>query len=70
MLTDVLAPLLRRPVEALRELTLPIGSPEHCAQAITAYAQAGAERIFVWPLTDDLRQLHTFRTDVIPLVEA
>ena len=68
MLTDVLAPLLRRPVETLRELTLPIGSAEHCAQAITAYAQAGAERVFVWPLADDLRQLESFRTDVIPLV--
>ena len=68
MLTDVLAPMLRRPAEVLRELTLPIGSPEQCAQAISAYAQAGAERVFVWPLADDLRQLQTFRTDVIPLV--
>ena len=50
MLTGVLAPMLRRSADAMRELTLPIGSPEHCAHAISAYAQAGAERIFVWPL--------------------
>ena len=69
MLTGVLAPMLRRSADAMRELTLPIGSPEHCAQAISAYAQAGAERIFLWPLADEIHQLQRFRADVVPLVE-
>jgi alkanesulfonate monooxygenase SsuD/methylene tetrahydromethanopterin reductase-like flavin-dependent oxidoreductase (luciferase family) len=68
MLADVLAPLLNRPVEALRDLALPIGSAERCAERISAYAQAGAERIFVWPLADELRQLEAFREQVVPLV--
>jgi alkanesulfonate monooxygenase SsuD/methylene tetrahydromethanopterin reductase-like flavin-dependent oxidoreductase (luciferase family) len=67
VLADVLSPMLRRPVEALRELALPIGSPEQCAERISAYAEAGAERVFVWPLADELRQLQAFRERVVPL---
>jgi alkanesulfonate monooxygenase SsuD/methylene tetrahydromethanopterin reductase-like flavin-dependent oxidoreductase (luciferase family) len=70
MLRDVLAPMLRRPIEALRELALPIGSAEQCAERISAYAEAGAERVFVWPLADELPQLETFRERVVPLVSA
>jgi alkanesulfonate monooxygenase SsuD/methylene tetrahydromethanopterin reductase-like flavin-dependent oxidoreductase (luciferase family) len=68
MLADVLAPLLGRPVETLRELALPIGSPEQCAERIAAYADAGAQRVFVWPLADELGQLELFRESVVPLV--
>jgi len=70
MLANVLAPMLGRPIEALRDLALPIGSPEKCAERISAYAAAGAERIFVWPLADELRQLEVFRERVAPLVAA
>jgi alkanesulfonate monooxygenase SsuD/methylene tetrahydromethanopterin reductase-like flavin-dependent oxidoreductase (luciferase family) len=70
MLSDVLAPMLGRPVEALRDLALPIGSADECAERISAFQAAGAERIFVWPLADDLRQLERFREDVVPLVQA
>jgi alkanesulfonate monooxygenase SsuD/methylene tetrahydromethanopterin reductase-like flavin-dependent oxidoreductase (luciferase family) len=68
MLGDVLAPMLKRPVEALRDLALPIGSARQCAERIAAYAEAGAERVFVWPLADELRQLEAFREQVVPLV--
>jgi alkanesulfonate monooxygenase SsuD/methylene tetrahydromethanopterin reductase-like flavin-dependent oxidoreductase (luciferase family) len=68
VLADVLAPMLNRPVEALRDLALPIGSPEQCAERISAYAEAGAERVFVWPLADGVRQLEAFREKVVPLV--
>jgi alkanesulfonate monooxygenase SsuD/methylene tetrahydromethanopterin reductase-like flavin-dependent oxidoreductase (luciferase family) len=67
MLRDVLAPMLRRPVEALQDLALPIGSAEQCAQRISAYQEAGAERIFVWPLADELDQLERFNDRVVPL---
>jgi alkanesulfonate monooxygenase SsuD/methylene tetrahydromethanopterin reductase-like flavin-dependent oxidoreductase (luciferase family) len=68
VLEDVLAPLLGRPVEALRDLALPIGSAGQCAERIVAYRDAGAERVFVWPLGDELRQLELFREAVAPLV--
>jgi len=68
MLADVLAPIVNRPLEGLRELALPIGSAEQCAERISAFADAGAQRVFVWPLADELRQLELFRERVMPLV--
>jgi alkanesulfonate monooxygenase SsuD/methylene tetrahydromethanopterin reductase-like flavin-dependent oxidoreductase (luciferase family) len=68
MLGETLAPVVNRPVEALRDLSLPIGSAELCAERIGAYAEAGAERVFVWPLADGIRQLEAFREKVVPLL--
>ena len=70
VLEDVLAPLVNRPVEALRELALPIGSAEQCAERVAAYAAAGAQRVFVWPLADEQRQLELFAERVVPIVRA
>jgi alkanesulfonate monooxygenase SsuD/methylene tetrahydromethanopterin reductase-like flavin-dependent oxidoreductase (luciferase family) len=68
MLADVLAPLLNRPVEALRSLSLPIGPAEVCAERLAAFADAGAERLFVWPLRDEVRQLELVREHVMPML--
>jgi len=68
MLADVLAPTVNRPVEALRDLSLPIGPAEVCAERLGAFARAGAERVFVWPLADPIGQLQLFRERVAPLV--
>lgn len=65
---DVLAPMLNRPADDLRAGGLPIGSAEQCAERITAYAQAGAQRIFLWPLGDEIEQLTAFRTQIVPLL--
>jgi probable F420-dependent oxidoreductase len=69
VLTEVLAPMLNRPLEQLRAV-LPIGSAEECAQKLLAYARAGAQRIFLWPIEDERAQLELFREHVIPLVDA
>lgn len=61
LIADVLSPMLRRPAEAIRQLSLPIGPAELCAERIRGYQQAGAERILVWPIGDELRQLELFR---------
>ena len=61
VIADVLAPMLRRPAEAIGDLALPIGPAELCAERISAYRQAGADRILVWPVRDELRQLELFR---------
>jgi alkanesulfonate monooxygenase SsuD/methylene tetrahydromethanopterin reductase-like flavin-dependent oxidoreductase (luciferase family) len=68
MLTDLLAPMLNRPVEALRSLSLPIGPAEVCAERLTAFAHAGAQRLFLWPLRDEVTQLELFRERVAPLL--
>jgi alkanesulfonate monooxygenase SsuD/methylene tetrahydromethanopterin reductase-like flavin-dependent oxidoreductase (luciferase family) len=70
ILADVLAPMLNRPVETMRDLPLPIGPAEVCAERLAAFVAAGARRIFVWPLGDEVRQLERFRERVVPLIAA
>jgi alkanesulfonate monooxygenase SsuD/methylene tetrahydromethanopterin reductase-like flavin-dependent oxidoreductase (luciferase family) len=70
VLADVLAPMLKRPVEELRGYSLPIGPAELCAERLSEFARAGAERIFLWPLGDELAQLEDFRERVAPSVAA
>ena len=70
VIDDLLAPTLGRPADDLRAAGLPIGSPEQCAERIDAYIRAGAERIFLWPIGDEIRQLAAFRTEVVPLLTA
>ena len=36
---------------------LPIGPAAECVAKLLAYAQAGAQRVFLWPLADELAQL-------------
>ena len=67
-LGDVLAPMLQRPAEALRSAPLLIGPAEQCAERLAALVDAGARRIFVWPLADELAQLERFRERVVPLL--
>ena len=55
VLHDLLGPLLGRDPETLGNL--PIGSPARCAEALAAYAEAGAGLILVWPLRDARAQL-------------
>jgi probable F420-dependent oxidoreductase len=69
VLADVLAPMLNRPVEELRAI-LPIGSAKECAEKLLAYARAGAQRVFLWPLADERAQLEVFRERVVPLLDS
>jgi alkanesulfonate monooxygenase SsuD/methylene tetrahydromethanopterin reductase-like flavin-dependent oxidoreductase (luciferase family) len=52
---ELLAPLLGRDPETLRHL--PVGSPARCAEALAAYAEAGAREVLLWPVHESLRQL-------------
>jgi alkanesulfonate monooxygenase SsuD/methylene tetrahydromethanopterin reductase-like flavin-dependent oxidoreductase (luciferase family) len=56
MLEDVLAPALNRNPDDLRERVC-VGPPEHCAELLARYAEAGCRRVYVWPLGDEARQL-------------
>jgi probable F420-dependent oxidoreductase len=66
VLLHVLAPTLRRPAEELRERLL-VGPAEECAEKLDAYRSAGAQRILLWPVNNEIRQLETFEKHVIPL---
>jgi alkanesulfonate monooxygenase SsuD/methylene tetrahydromethanopterin reductase-like flavin-dependent oxidoreductase (luciferase family) len=56
VLRDVLAPMLRRDPDDLRD-QLCIGTPEQCAELLSRYAEAGCERVHLWPLGDEPRQI-------------
>ncbi|MDQ3923649.1 MAG: TIGR03619 family F420-dependent LLM class oxidoreductase [Actinomycetota bacterium] len=66
---EVLSPTLNRPEEELRQRLL-VGPAEECAEKLAAYRAAGAHRIFLWPVQDELRQLATFQERVAPLVSS
>jgi alkanesulfonate monooxygenase SsuD/methylene tetrahydromethanopterin reductase-like flavin-dependent oxidoreductase (luciferase family) len=65
---DVLAPMLKRPITELRE-RLPIGSAQDCAEKLAAYQKAGVQRIYLWPLANELEQISVFMREVVPLIE-
>jgi alkanesulfonate monooxygenase SsuD/methylene tetrahydromethanopterin reductase-like flavin-dependent oxidoreductase (luciferase family) len=68
VLSETLAPMLNRPVEQLRERLL-VGAPEACAEKLAAYKAAGVQRVFIWPVRDDLDQLTLFQKKVAPLID-
>ena len=58
---------VHRPEDTLRE-RLPIGPPELFAEKLTAFARAGVQRVFIWPVADEAHQLERFWDEVRPLV--
>jgi alkanesulfonate monooxygenase SsuD/methylene tetrahydromethanopterin reductase-like flavin-dependent oxidoreductase (luciferase family) len=68
VLTQVLAPLLNRDPEVLRE-QLCIGSAEHCAALLSRYAEAGCERVYFWALGDEPRQIELLASEVAPRIK-
>jgi probable F420-dependent oxidoreductase len=67
VLKERVVPTVHRPQETLRE-RLPIGPPELFAEKLTAFAKAGVQRVFIWPVADEAHQLERFWNDVRPLV--
>jgi alkanesulfonate monooxygenase SsuD/methylene tetrahydromethanopterin reductase-like flavin-dependent oxidoreductase (luciferase family) len=68
VLREVLAPMLRRDPDELRN-QLCIGSAEQCAELLSRYAQAGCERVYLWPLGDEPHQIELAATAVLPAVK-
>ena len=67
MLNEVLAPALNRPIAELRQ-RLPIGSAQECAEKLAAYHNAGVQRVYLWPIADELEQIKIFMGQVAPLI--
>lgn len=67
IIREILSPTLKRSQEELRERLL-VGPAEECAEKLAAYRAAGATRIFLWPVEDELAQLETFQERVAPLI--
>ena len=64
ILDELLAPTLRRPTDELRERLL-VGPAGECAEKLARYRDAGAHRVLVWPVSDELRQLERFHDEVL-----
>lgn len=41
-----------------------VGSAEHCAEPLSRYAEAGCQRVYLWPLGDEPRQLELVANEV------
>ena len=68
VLDRVLAPMLGRDPDELREQVC-VGSAHRCAELLSRYAQAGCQRVYLWPLGDEPRQLELVADRVAPLIE-
>jgi probable F420-dependent oxidoreductase len=69
VLSERLGIFLHRPFEQLRERLL-VGAPETCAEKLAAYKKVGVQRVFIWPVKNDIEQLAIFQKQVVPLVPA
>jgi alkanesulfonate monooxygenase SsuD/methylene tetrahydromethanopterin reductase-like flavin-dependent oxidoreductase (luciferase family) len=69
IMRERLVPVVNRPDEVLRE-RLAVGPPEEVAAKLSALASAGVQRVLIWPVADELRQLEVFADRVRPAVTA
>jgi probable F420-dependent oxidoreductase len=67
ILRERVVPTVHRPEHVLRE-RLPIGPPDVFAEKLSAFAQAGVQQVFIWPVADEIHQLVRFWNEVRPLV--
>ncbi len=68
VLADVLAPVLRRHPDELATQVC-VGPAGHCAELLSRYAEAGCERVYLWPLGQEARQLELMATAVAPQLQ-
>jgi probable F420-dependent oxidoreductase len=68
VMTERVVPTIHRPEEVLRQ-RLPIGPPDAFAERLLEFARAGVQRVFIWPVADEHRQLELFHEKVVPLFE-
>jgi alkanesulfonate monooxygenase SsuD/methylene tetrahydromethanopterin reductase-like flavin-dependent oxidoreductase (luciferase family) len=66
---EILAPLLSRDPDEMRGQVC-VGPAEHCAQILSRYAKAGCQRVYLWPLGDERRQIELVASEVTPLIES
>jgi hypothetical protein len=65
VLDNRLAPVVGRPPEQLRE-RLPSGSVGDVLDKVCALRDAGVQRLFIWPVDEEIAQLHRFAEEVLP----
>ncbi|MGA9160392.1 MAG: LLM class flavin-dependent oxidoreductase [Actinomycetota bacterium] len=68
ILEEKVAPTLGRAPEELGDRLL-VGSAEACVERLTLFAEAGVQRVFLWPVGDPIEQLQLFGERVAPLLD-
>lgn len=69
VLAQRLAPVIHRPSEQLRE-RLAFGPAEAVVEKLIAFRDAGVQRMFLWPVADDIEQLQRFSDEVMTPMQA
>jgi alkanesulfonate monooxygenase SsuD/methylene tetrahydromethanopterin reductase-like flavin-dependent oxidoreductase (luciferase family) len=69
VMRERIVPTIHRPEETLRE-RVPVGPAELFAEKLSAFAHAGVQRVFVWPVADETHQLELFWETVRPAIAA
>ena len=64
----IVAPTLNRPEEELKERLL-VGPAGECAEKLAAYQAVGLQRVLLWPVTDEVRQLEILKEQVVERME-
>jgi alkanesulfonate monooxygenase SsuD/methylene tetrahydromethanopterin reductase-like flavin-dependent oxidoreductase (luciferase family) len=67
IMRERVVPTIHRPEDVLRE-RLPVGPAELFAERLSAFAGAGVQRVFIWPVADEERQLALFCDKVRPAI--
>jgi alkanesulfonate monooxygenase SsuD/methylene tetrahydromethanopterin reductase-like flavin-dependent oxidoreductase (luciferase family) len=67
VIRERMVPTIHRPEEMLRD-RLPVGPADLFAEKLSAFARAGVQRVFIWPVADEVRQLKLFWEKVRPAV--
>jgi hypothetical protein len=67
VMRERVAPIVHRPEDVLRA-RLPVGPAELFAEKLSAFARAGVQRVLIWPVADEARQLARFCDKVRPAV--
>lgn len=62
---DVLAPMLSMDPATLRPRVC-VGPAGHCAELLASYAAAGCQRVYLWPVGEEPRQLRLIAERVLP----
>lgn len=64
-----LLPNINRPAEVIRD-RLPVGPAERVAEKLIAFKEVGVQRVYLWPVTDEVAQINRIRDTVMPAVAA
>jgi probable F420-dependent oxidoreductase len=60
-----LSQMLRRPLDEVQG-RLPVGSPAACVDLLGRYQAAGLQRVLLWPVKDEVRQLERVAAEIMP----